>query len=621
MFLTMRHHFAGAMLALLLLCQPALALHNVVRLAQKDFASGTYIINKPGTYRLTEDISFNPNSAAALGTDAYHASMPLPEQFMSQGGMYPDFPFHLGFFAAIVIQADNVVLDLAGHRLEQSAEHALMQRFFALIELANTPFKPGQGPANFGPGIASAKHVTIKNGTLGRSAHHGIHGNLNRDVTISDVDFEDFEVAAVALNGVEDLRILNCSATNRKDVPVLGTFSAARFIKPYLDHLVDSGSTTMLYTEELEGLTAMQVREALRVAVNRVHNDVVVCGDGYINRRLHPDEYRLFHNTAGICDGNSYGFLINHDGIAVNGFPYSGDDNAKNVVFANVSVYDQHASILEVVATLQGEGPATDPVGAVFQLFNTDPDTGAPITMTSLDPEEAHYVGNVLANAQALVAKAAMKGEFEDSHLDVSRINIGESLLTWVEADDLHLADVADGFICNGDSMFHVNKGVIAFKMDAVENVMLFNTSVSGLHNYGRQGSPIVGDYDFSHPLATLPGYGGATTRAYSFAGSSQVLVYNADMFDIYSSCGNVIGLDVLTDSSGVRMSRVNMERFTAGDQFMQDDGPSHSPNAFGIHIGDETQHVAMERIDADDFSAFGTVAMIEDESGMARLD
>ena len=247
---------------------------EVTYLSGDDFTYGTYIIDRPGTYRLAEDISFNPNSpdtltaaisngqipdevARTLGlpfpVDAYHAGLPLRVQ-LAPGGVaefapggpldarYDPAAFGLGFFAAIAITADDVVLDLAGHTLEQSDEHALLQRFFALIELADQPFVPGQGPASFGSELRSAERVTITGGTIGRSAHHGIHGNGNADVTVEDVDFDGYEVAAIALNGVDGLEVRDVTAVNHKAVPILGTYSAGRFMEAYVDYLVDSGS-------------------------------------------------------------------------------------------------------------------------------------------------------------------------------------------------------------------------------------------------------------------------------------------------------------------------------------------------------------------------------------------
>ena len=78
----------------------------------------------------------------------------------------------------MAIAADDVTLYLNGHTIEQSAGHALMQRFFAVIELANSPFISNAGPAQFvsggGSAYAAASNVNILGpGTIGRSSHHG----------------------------------------------------------------------------------------------------------------------------------------------------------------------------------------------------------------------------------------------------------------------------------------------------------------------------------------------------------------------------------------------------------------------------------------------------------------
>jgi hypothetical protein len=153
---------------------------KIVYLNQTHFRQGTYIIDKPGIYKLTEDVSFNP-FPVNNNRDAWTASRLRNNQLKSNGGPYNDFSFVLGFFAAIVVAADDVVIDLDGHRMDQSAEHALLQRFYAHIELASAPFIFGQGPADFARGGFKAAHrVTIRNGTMGRSSHHGIHGQPQR---------------------------------------------------------------------------------------------------------------------------------------------------------------------------------------------------------------------------------------------------------------------------------------------------------------------------------------------------------------------------------------------------------------------------------------------------------
>ena len=137
----------------------------------------------------------------------------------------------------------------------------------------------------------------------------------------------------------------------------------------------------------------------------------------------------------------------------------------------------QHAFVNEVVA-LQRNGKAViDPIGAVFMLRNRDFETGAPLTVSSLDDSSAVYTGNPLANAQALVAKAAARGEFP-RFLDTSRLNVDDTVIDWIEREGTlaELAPSDDDWLCNGDTMFHVNKGVVGFKLDGVRGAVLHRT-------------------------------------------------------------------------------------------------------------------------------------------------
>jgi hypothetical protein len=66
----------------------------------------------------------------------------------------------------------------------------LQQRFFSIIELGNAPFQGKEGPAAFSTptSFIPAKNVIIKNGKLGLSSHHGIHGNLSENVLVEDLE-------------------------------------------------------------------------------------------------------------------------------------------------------------------------------------------------------------------------------------------------------------------------------------------------------------------------------------------------------------------------------------------------------------------------------------------------
>lgn len=101
---------------------------NVVQLSSADFEEGTYRITEPGRYVLTEDIEFGPQE--------WNDYWPP----MSLWGKYPPSAYYLGFFAALTVEADDVVIDLGGSTIQQSEDFYLLQRFFNVIELNDRVF-------------------------------------------------------------------------------------------------------------------------------------------------------------------------------------------------------------------------------------------------------------------------------------------------------------------------------------------------------------------------------------------------------------------------------------------------------------------------------------------------
>ena len=128
------------------------------------------IISSPGVYKLCENIVFAPNSPDDV-SDLEDAFDPVFD------GSFSTNKYGLGFFAAISITTSDVTIHLNDFTIEQSAGHALMQRFFAVIELASSPFISSVGPAQFvgeGEVFDAASNVQILGpGTIGRSSHHG----------------------------------------------------------------------------------------------------------------------------------------------------------------------------------------------------------------------------------------------------------------------------------------------------------------------------------------------------------------------------------------------------------------------------------------------------------------
>lgn len=100
-----------------------------VCLIKGDFEYGTYRIQEPGQYCLSENIYFNP-SAGKMDQPNRH-----PYWFPADDDAYPgcltqsDGAYALGFFAAISVEASNVVLDLQGHVLQMHWHFYLQQSY------------------------------------------------------------------------------------------------------------------------------------------------------------------------------------------------------------------------------------------------------------------------------------------------------------------------------------------------------------------------------------------------------------------------------------------------------------------------------------------------------------
>jgi len=368
---------------------PAAHAGRRVLLTQQDFAAGTLRITTTGTFAFVENVTFAPNAA--------HDFRPnLP----AQAALYGGDAYKLGFFAAIAVEAANVVIDLQGHVLDASAVFCAEQKFYAHISVADQPFLSVDGPTNFGNVNVAADGLVIENGTLGLTPHHGIHGNGARRVLVQDLVLREYEVAAIALNGASDvvLRRVQARGSSRR-VAVLATYSQARILLLMAQRLVASTDAAAA-----EARTLVQAAVGpLAELVGQVRSDIATLGR--INAVAHPAAAALFANAAGMSDGNAYGILFHPLGAAVQGFwhlttPPAGADFASERLFLqDVSVNGTQSRIVEVVALVAPNGaPVRGPAGDVVRIRdNIDrirlydgADTGA----------GAYNGGNALSRAQ-----------------------------------------------------------------------------------------------------------------------------------------------------------------------------------------------------------------------------
>lgn len=542
-------------------------------LVQVDFDQGTKIISSPGVYKLCENISFGPNG-------------PVPGQLPDEDAFDPVFDgslsaneYGLGFFSAISITSSDVTIHLNGFTIEQSAGHALMQRFFSIFELASSPFIPSVGPAQFvgdGEVFAPASNVNILGpGVIGRSSHHGIHGNDNTNVKIAAIEFRDFEVAAVSLNNVDNLEISDCDVVhNRHDVPIVGLFSAARFLRPYGKYLKElpGGYGMDMYnstSEQIEWRTAEDVYDKLIASINNVYEDVVVLGHGQIDATAHPEEYHLYNNPFNVVDGPCYAFLVHGRGPAVGGQGESFNDIDATVTSSNVVIRDNTINDIkcwnnEVPALFGtcagGHGCAmNDARGAIFQTVKTF-DSANPYLALGADKK---YNGNVVSDMQIMVAKAIIDEILPDMPSQQTGPNsIDQGIVTWAESG----GTLDPVYVCNGDSMHHVVKGMIAIRVEDTAGFSIEHNTITNVENLSVEPFANCDLFHIGASSENLNETQAGNVRAISVAavrgfGNGESQIKNNDISSVFSDQANVIiGIDIQGDSKDTDIVNNNVD-------------------------------------------------------------
>jgi hypothetical protein len=532
---------------------------------QSDFDNGTLIIDRPGVYKVVEDIVL----------DFYPDNDYRPPSSESRPA------FFLGFFAGIIVETADVCIDLCSHSIRMSESFALQQRFFAIIELASAPFIPTQGPGNFGSNVRSASYTMIRNGTLGRSSHHGIHGNGAHNLAIKNLTIKDFEVAGIALNGGHHLAF-NCLdiGPNWKNVPVLGNYSAARFIGQFVRNVMDKG------TEEEKDYLNDKLDD-LQKLMDQVLDDV---------KNGRKVSVPLFANETGLPDGNNYGLLIHPIGVAINDYidnDYGG--KLTNHVFVDdVKTHDIRSEVLEIVGLSEkgGKGVQRDPSGSVFQIERVTDENGK-------------FKSNPLAELQIALAAFCQK-----HNLKAGRLNIAPEVVQWVRNGD-NIQNVLDKnfkYKCGGDSMHHVAKPVHGFRFDGVRHLLTRRSSAYRIGNIGYLGSEMAGNYLRSHDAQVRPGYQGCDAIGWNFSHVVDSCIGETNAMKIYSDNGNAVGYRFINGCRNTQLIYFKARKISAG--MIYRDGkwfgishkgnkveydanmPSPVPNAIGVKVEDDNCRV-----------------------------
>lgn len=530
-------------------------------LYQKDFVDGTYLIGKPGYYVLKEDIVFNPNP-----NDDYR---PREDQVK-----YKLPGFVLGFFAVIAIYADGVYLDLNGFEIKASKEFTLQQRFFSIIELANAPFVFKEGPGTFSTATSfvPATNTIVRNGKLGLSSHHGIHGGMCSNILLEKLSIENFEFVGVALNGCHSILAHKVMIkNNRQDIPVLATYSAARFAVQFAKRVLSMSQLNASQKSELTRRVSL-----LQNGMDNTFREIMASG---------KTSSKLFRNESGLADGNIYGFLVKNRGLAVDELvtPDPSVIKTRNVFLRKVHLENLVCRVDEILGISQkgGLGIQVDTAGAVLQIDHIKDLLGV-------------YKGNVLSDVQLYLAELA-----SSLNIPIGKINITSDVVEWSKSGQSIDTLIEKGYFfkTGSDSMFHFSKGNISYRFDAIDNLVLEKCSFYKVKNFARMGCDFPNS-KIDEVNRRNGHYPGASSTGLNLAYCSDVLIRDFVGKKIFSKDGDAIGFRAMFGSENVRLDEVELVNIKAGTLYRgnwigksytgkkvpyTDNPPNRRPQAVGI--------------------------------------
>eukprot|EP00486_Rosalina_sp_Unknown_P011624 CAMPEP_0201591958 /NCGR_PEP_ID=MMETSP0190_2-20130828/189984_1 /ASSEMBLY_ACC=CAM_ASM_000263 /TAXON_ID=37353 /ORGANISM="Rosalina sp." /LENGTH=966 /DNA_ID=CAMNT_0048050509 /DNA_START=186 /DNA_END=3086 /DNA_ORIENTATION=- len=609
-------------------------------LTQEDFLFGTYRILECGTYILDEDIIINFNKPAQEfsyengdSPNAYAMDdLPwYPTTDQQESGQYFGLnafwgPFSLGFFAGISIETSYVDIDLNGHSIGMAPEfylqqrfffagisietsyvdidlngHSigmapefyLQQRFFAIIELGNKQFESRQGPVDFGRENIHIKFISIKNGVLGLTSHHGIHGAAAKEVTISGLNILNFDVGGIQCNGCKQMVIEDCDiGPQNMNIPVLGRYVHGRIVLSRLRYLVDEYADEELqYANRGESVTVKQVADKLIEQMDMVYY--------HITQGIEFDDddpqwiaaKKTFLNPTGWLDGGSaYGILLNGEGTAVVNIGRRTTETF-DITVKNVEIHDLRVKPMENFWA-QITGGSGNAIAHGFFFETIDWNHG-----NVYDEDTGYYLGDAYTDI-LFAANTFLRDEF----CPLGPLFFLDGLQEWVFTDETDVWNQGLGpaglsFRCGSDIQSHSAKGAIGVRIDGVQNFELEDVHIHNLHNWGDLGSDACGEYEeivFETGVDVDKdiqyGYSGDNVHGIltNYAAGS---ISNVRVENLHSWHGTSIGVFIAKGSTVAFDGYVSMNNIIAGKKLSQQESdalilPNAPPFVCSIFVG-----------------------------------
>jgi len=475
-------------------------------------------------------------------------------------------PLHHGFPFALRILANNVLIDLQGHSMKMSRSYFNRSPFTSLIDLAEFPL---DGKSLYPVIKKWANRTIIHNGTLGLTAHFGVHGNYNKGLVLSHLRVENFFVGGVQINGARDVSVEHVVVDNTQfkaetDVSFGFVLEMARraqfFAQDKSNGYVNACPSTGDEYGEVRALIGAEIESIL--------------ADPEFEQLLDdPSKYMPAKDDAPA--GNVYGFYFASKHNVQNFATDSGNTSANirmvDVVVRNVAksneegrtlVYDDDQDVVLKWKDIFGHRGDYDMLcdengnfrPADFKMKLAI----ARILLTECAASEEDYKG-VHAKKQAQsffssVMPILLQGGFVEG-TSCDRVGSGRFRP-----------------MSGLDTSGHASKGLVGIRMDQIDNLLLESVVVEGLHDKADFGikSSVKMAYIDQPPVwktkeHTKCVYKGNFVYGITIGGSSRVKIHDAQIQTLKSNTGTAMGLALMGSNQRVQLSNVVVSDLRAG--------------------------------------------------------
>jgi len=485
---------------------------GVYELYQSDFLNGTYRIKQSGTYVIMEDIVFD--FGAGDLTDPNNGAGWWPQGDNYPGAGTTKEEYYLGFIAGITVEVDDVVIDLNEHEIGMGHALYYQQRFFAVISLKSVAFPLNQGPGFFGFDPKYPSNVVIKNGVIGLSSHHGIHGHFNNDVLIENVHIHSFETHGVEMSYFNNLTMRNVEIGPSSNIAFLkGEYGYARWTVQALERIQESDYNDVFpvrFSGREEAVSFDDVIETLRDLMDIAFKTVMKIEEYDDDDEDYQTARALFINDDGIPYGAvMYGLFLNL--YVANVFTiHPSTKHATNAFIENVVIHDLEHKTLEYIRFDKWDeamyrNQFNGPLDASWLLGDQT------VTGDNAMPwADVEYRGSPLTDASVLLS--LVTNDWGEQAL----MFIPEDFQQWALGNNLwnNTANTSHPHLgCNNDRMSHVPKGVIGIRMDGANDVHFNGLEISNLREQSPLGSWQCGEY-WAEEFTRFHGYGNTLQNA-----------------------------------------------------------------------------------------------------------